>query len=105
VSLNNRVSIRDAMAARGPIRSLAGTFPSSSGHSKDTADIVLMDLKKSGTALPLGEREVPHPRDSVISEYILDDAITVCSAKTPRDCRYRMIFPRITGFRAIGLFI
>jgi len=64
-SLNNRVSIRDAMAARGPIKSPAGTFPSSSGHSEDTADMVLMDLKKSGKALPLGEREVPH--DNVIN--------------------------------------
>ena len=83
MSLNNRVSIRDAMAARGPIRSLGGTFPSSSGHSEDTADIVLMNVKQSRKALPLGEGEVPHPRDNVISEYILDDAITVCLTKTP----------------------
>ena len=80
MSLNNRVSIRDSMALRGAIRPPAGSFPSS-GRSDGTADIVLMDLEKSGKAHPLGEREEAH--GSVISEYRSNDASNLCSTKRP----------------------
>ncbi|KAH8995887.1 hypothetical protein EDB86DRAFT_1072082 [Lactarius hatsudake] len=46
VSLNNRISIRDTMTSRGPIRSLGGPFPRS-GHSEGATDIVLVDLEKT----------------------------------------------------------
>ncbi|KAF8266052.1 hypothetical protein EI94DRAFT_1702061 [Lactarius quietus] len=54
VSLNNRVSIRAARAARGPVRSHGGTFPSS-GRSEGTEEIVLMDMEKPGKIHPLAQ--------------------------------------------------
>jgi hypothetical protein len=70
VSLNNRISIRDAsVACGGVVRSPAGTFPGT-GHSEATTDIVLMDMEKEKheNALKvraLGETE---SQDRVISE-------------------------------------
>jgi len=70
VSLNNRISIRDASVVRGAVVQFpSGTCPSTS-RSEATTDIVLMDMEKEKheNALrvrALGETE---SQDRVISE-------------------------------------
>lgn len=61
VSLNNRVSIRAAMAERGAITSPARTYPSTSARSDRSdgrEDIVLMNLEKGEKVHPLGSRVI-----------------------------------------------
>jgi len=68
VSLNNRISIRDAsVACGGLVQSAAGLFPDTT-RSEATTDIVLMEVKKSPNAPKIRSLEETESQGRVISE-------------------------------------
>ncbi|KAH9986895.1 hypothetical protein BJV74DRAFT_843398 [Russula compacta] len=70
VSLNNRISIRNAsVACGGVVRTRAGTFPSGTARSDATMDIMLMGMEKAPQNL-----KIHSLRDSQVEERVIDIA-------------------------------